>query len=323
MLPAPGHRLVHLDLGIVGVDGGIEHPVGARPHIDLQAEVRLPPTPAHPACNAAVRSQRQLGAQFDEAAVAHGRHGLAHALDFAQEGQVAQGIQAQRRAHQERAVGMRNAALDQQAPVLAAAVGEAQVRQRPAHLHAVTVGQTGDSGFDREVRAEVGLVVACPVQAVADHAGQVYPDELGGASVADGIDPDADEVLVEVDLVAPGQRPTHLVRRVVPGPDTEHQGLFVDQQPHRGAQAGRRRLAIARRMLVEAAVGRGALPGRFIELAIDDGGRCIAAMRRAQAASLVGGASLEGERGGQQQGGQAVRGDGHGRGKRGGKNARL
>jgi hypothetical protein len=193
---------------------------------------------------------------------------LRHAFDLFHLGDEMQRLLFQRRAKQQHIVCMRHAALDHHAPWLAFAVREAQARERPAHFHRIAIGQQVDCAFDRVVGAQVFLVFIGTVDAVAHDARHIDANELRRAAVASRVDPDADEVLVPVNLVAPRQRAVQGFRVVIPGADAEHQRIPVHQHAHRGTQVLRRIAAILRLELVEARIGRRQFPGRVIEPAI-------------------------------------------------------
>jgi hypothetical protein len=231
-------------------------------------------------------AHRQFGPQLQKAAVAHRLHGGLHAIDLLQEAQVAERIDPEWRRHQQHAVGMGDAALDHQAPVAAIGVRKAQARQRPAHFHAVAVGQDGHGRLDREIRPQIRFIILGAVDAVADHAGGIDAHELGIAAMAGRVDPDADEVLVDSDLVASRQQAPAQVRRVVPGADAKHQRTVVDQHLHAGFQGPRGRCAVARLMLVEVLVNRCPAPCGVIQGAVDRRRVARRDTQRAQATAM-------------------------------------
>nr|GEY76804.1 hypothetical protein [Tanacetum cinerariifolium] len=259
---------VDLHLRKVGIERGVEHPVRARAGIELEPHGTLVATLAAECIAVAAGAHRQLGLDLHEAAIAHGSHRAAHAADILQQGDVAQRSIPERGTGEQEAVRMGHAAFDHHAPGLAVGVGKTQVRQRPADLHAVAVGQAPDCGVDGEVGAQVRFIEVGAVHAVAERAGDVHPYELRGAAMPGGIEPHADEILVQAHLVAPGERAAHALGRIVPRADAEDQRAVIDQQPHRGAQVGRRRLAVGRQELVEGVERRRQAPRFFIERAV-------------------------------------------------------
>jgi hypothetical protein len=267
--------LVEFHLREVGVERGVDDPVGARPPLDLGAQRGLARTPAALGIAAVARAaQRELGPQGQEAALAHLLHQVAQAVQRLQLGDEAQGVLGQGRgADVEPAVFARDVACDQQAPRRAVGMREAQRGQRPAQLDAVAVRQQGRGGLHVEVGGRVVAVVLGTEETVFDRAGRADAHELGAAALADRVDVDRDEVLVALDLVAPGQRRTDALGGRVPGADAKHQGVLGDQHLHRGAPT--RSLLVDRQELHEVLVDGRALPGRVVEPAVDDRRRLV------------------------------------------------
>ena len=266
---ARGRGFVDFHLREIGIDGGVEHPVGARPSIDLQAHAGAVAALAPRFIAVAVGTHGQFRLEFHEAAVAHRRHRVAHAAHVLQQRDVAQRAVFERGAGEQQAIRVRHAALDHHAPGLALGIGKAQVRQRPADLHGIAVGQPLDRRVDRKIRPQVRLVQVGAIDAVAEHAGDIHAHELRRAAMSRGVEPHADKVLVQAHLVAPREGAAHALGRVVPGADAEHQRAVVDQQLHRGAKVGRRRLAVGGEKLVEGVEHGGGAPRVVIERAID------------------------------------------------------
>ncbi|PIL45274.1 hypothetical protein CR105_08815 [Massilia eurypsychrophila] len=159
-------RFIDLDLRKVGIERGVEHPVGARPGVDFDPEAG-PFAAAH----------RQLRAHVDEAAIAHRRDRPVHSRDRRHVGQVIAAAGFQRHTQQQFATIVRHTAFDHHAPGLAVTVRKAQARQRPAHFHAVAVGQDLDRGIDRVVGTEVVVGIAA-ADAVGEHAGDIDAHKL-------------------------------------------------------------------------------------------------------------------------------------------------
>eukprot|EP01137_Pigoraptor_chileana_P005729 Opistho-2@49181 len=273
-------RRIELDLGEIGVQGGVDHPVSARP--PLQFGANRGPFAAAPG---------QLGPQVQEAALAHLFDQVAQALDGLQLGDEAQRVLGQRHADQQGALLARNAAGHHQAPGRALAVGKAQRRQGPAQLDAVAIGQALHGGLQIEVGREVLHIVVGGEQAVGQHAGRADAYKLGRAALTHRVDHDRDEVLIAPHLVAPRQRRPDQLGRWIVGSDAEDQRILGGQQLHRGAPA--RRLLVLGQELHETVVQGRTLPDGLVEAPVN-GRWCVGA---GQAQSLRAG----GERGQAQQ----------------------
>ena len=298
-------RYVELDLREVGVEGGVEHPVGARPPLDLRAQrsARLAGTQPQ-AVVAARRAQRQLGPHRQQGVRTHALGDVGQAADLLQLVEDAQRVLREGRAHQQDAFLARDAARGHDAPGRAALVGVAQRHQRQAQLDAVAVGQALHGGVELEVGREVLLLFGAGEEhAVGHHTGGADAHELRGAARAHRVDQHRDEVLVALDLVAAHQRRTDLLGARIPGADADHQRMLLDHQLQRGAVARGHRLAVQRQVLHEGLVQRRGGPGGIVEPAVDAQRRHLGA--RAEGLRLrrrIGQAEQRGQQGARQCG---------------------
>ncbi len=261
-------QLVGLDLGKVGIDRGVErHRRRRRPaHVEAGLDRGVPALPGFAGGVAGLRAaHRQRRHDLEVAALVRAGEAVVLA-PFALE---AVGFARHAAAGQLVALVARPVAEQRDAPaLLAAAGGEAQGGERDAELDVVAFRRDAARALPQAIPARILLVAAVALVAddVALHAERVRHQLVAAAVVVEGVEEDADPVVVEhrVAVAQVGADP----RRVRIGRVERHVqrvGGVAD------ADGGlhRRRDVVAGLDLVGDLLDERALPGRVVELAVD------------------------------------------------------
>jgi hypothetical protein len=294
-------RHVQRHLREIGLEGAVDHQLGAGAPFDVQAGVDGMVVAARAVVLACMRAaQREAGPQRQEGMLL----GQLHALQRLHRGDEARRLARHRHRGDEVEALARQPARDHDAPAVLLALGKAQAGQRQAQHRGPALRVRGDGGVPVEIGREILAVVGRGVQAVGAAAGGIDAEELRRAPAADGIEVDDHEILRAVDLVVAHQRAAHAPGLGLQRGDADIDGTRVVQHLH--ARGLRRRRAELRVAFDEAVVDRRARPGRVVEPAVEPDALAGRQRHRAHRLGLLG----PGTGGDDQQGGTPQRGQG-------------